>query len=139
MVRYNSSKGALPDTKLKSNVKNTLIGIFLVTVCTLMTAFGQLLMRFGARGAQHNIFILITNPFILGGYALFFIGSIFMLYALKQNELSLMYPFVSLGFVWVAIFSLVFLGERLVFMQWIALLVIIFGVSLVAKGAMSHG
>jgi uncharacterized membrane protein len=111
-------------------------GILLIIVCTLFTATGQILMKLGMR--NFSIATLLFNiPLILGVFS-YVLGAVLMLFAMKSADLSLIYPFIALSFIWVAIFSNIFLGELLIFGEWMGIALIIFGVVLIGRGA-HHG
>jgi hypothetical protein len=45
----------------------------------------------------------VANPFVLAGYALYGSSMILLTIALKEAELSFLYPFIAITFVWVTI------------------------------------
>jgi uncharacterized membrane protein len=73
-------------------------------------------------------------PLILG---LFFYGISFIIYifALSGSDLSVVYPLVSLSYVWVCLLSVKMLGERMSASKWVAVLLIISGAALVGLGS----
>lgn len=122
------------DLNQHSPKQNLKLGIFLIALCTLFTASGQLFWRLGVMNGGFGILLLFTNPYLITGYILFASGALIFILALKQGELSLIYPFISLGFIWVALLSFVVLKESISLLQLFGLAVIIIGVSLVARG-----
>jgi len=55
--------------------------------------------------------------------------------ALKGGDLSILYPFVSVTYVWVALLSVRFLGEKMNKFKWIGIAMIILGVSFIGIGS----
>jgi uncharacterized membrane protein len=110
--------------------------VALAIVCTLFTAFGQLFQKMGVDELELSLPGIITNIPLIAGVLLYIIGGVVMIYALKQAELSVVYPFFSLSFIWVAILSVVMLKESIVFLHGLGILVIISGVCFVGRGAM---
>jgi uncharacterized membrane protein len=55
-------------------------------------------------------------------------------YALQGGELSVLYPLVSLGYVWVCLLSIRFLGERMNSVKWTGVAFIVAGVALIGVG-----
>ena len=106
--------------------------IMLMLLCTLFTATGQILLKIGADKLSKNY---LTYLFVLPGLIFYVAGSVLLLYSLKTANLSAVYPFFSLSFVWVLLLSYFFLKEQLSIMQITGILVIICGVSLVGKGS----
>ena len=76
---------------------------------------------------------VFTTPTVLTGVALYVASSFFWLIALSQVELSYAYPFVGLGYVLVALFSWLVLGEALTLLRWAGIALIVAGVVLVSR------
>lgn len=77
---------------------------------------------------------LITNYYLIAGFALYGLGALLLIVALKYGELSTLYPFIALGFIWVSIASIIFLSESMSFLKWGGVIFILAGVSLIGKG-----
>ena len=108
--------------------------IILVVLCTIFTSIGQLLWRYSTNNLQFDFVSLITNYPLIFGFVSYAIGTILLLMALKLGDLSVLYPFISLSFVWVSMLSIAFLGEIMTNLKWIAIILIIMGVSLIGIG-----
>jgi drug/metabolite transporter (DMT)-like permease len=113
----------------------TWLGIVLVLLTTIFVSTGQLLWKLGTRQISLDLVSLITNLPLIGGFVLFGLGALTLILALKQGELSIIYPFVSLSFIWVTLLSIIFLGENIKLLQWLGLAIVVLGVIFVAKGA----
>jgi len=55
--------------------------------------------------------------------------------ALRGGDLSVLYPFVSLSYIWVMLLSIKMLGEKMTKLKWLGILLIISGVSLIGLGS----
>lgn len=55
--------------------------------------------------------MLLLNPMIVGGLAVYVLGTLFWLVALSRLDLSYAYPFASLNYILVLLASWIFLGE----------------------------
>lgn len=108
----------------------TLIAIFLVVLCTVFTSFGQYFIKQGAVSIV-GIYSILSLPLVLG-LVLYAIGSILLIIALRKGDLSLIYPFVSLSFVWVALIGVFLIGESIS-------LVHIFGIGSIFLGVVLTG
>jgi len=106
-----------------------------VVVCSVVVSFAQLFLKKGMNIIELSLSGLITNLPLILGVALYAVGAVLFIYALKHGNLSVVYPFISLSFVWVALLSLIFLGEVLVLLQGIGIFVIVVGVSFIGWGA----
>ena len=117
--------------------KTPLFAIFLVILCTILTSFGQYFIKQGAVNIS-NLTSIVSIPLIIGfiSYAL---GSLILVIALKHGELSILYPFVSLSFVWVVLIGVFLLGESIGVLHIVGILSIFVGVILTGAGGGSSG
>jgi len=110
--------------------------MFLAVLCTFFTASAQILIKIGVNRKIDSLISVINNIPLLCGLFFYFIGALLLIYALKKDALSSVYPIISLSFIWVALLSVIFLGESfLIWQQWVGILVIISGVIIVTRGA----
>ena len=63
------------------------------------------------------------------------LGTVLFIPALKGGDLSILYPFVALTYIWVSLLSVKFLGEKMNFMKWMGISLIIVGVSFIGIGS----
>ena len=113
----------------------TLKAIILIVVCTIFTSMGQLLWKVGANRLQMDFLSVITNYPLILGFVSYAIGTVLLLMTLKLGELSVLYPFISLSFIWVSLLSIAFLGEVMTSLKWASIILIIMGVSLIGVGS----
>ena len=106
-----------------------------IIFCTLFTSTGQLMWKIGMDKFQLNILAILTNWPLMLGFLSYGIGLIIMLVSLKHGELSVLYPFVALSFIWVAFMSVGFLNEVITPLNWLGIATIIAGVSFIGLGA----
>ena len=109
--------------------------IGLVITATLIGAFGPILLKKASEKRLSKISSLITNYHLMGGVLLYAIGTILFIPALKGGDLSILYPFVSLTYVWVSLLSVKFLGEKMNALKWSGITLIILGVSFIGFGS----
>jgi len=113
----------------------------LLFISISLAVIGQLLMKrgmqiFGTFPVNEllvKIIPMILNPFVFIGLAAFGVSSVFWLAVLSRLDLSLVYPMVSIGYIFVAIFSWVLLGEQLTLIRWAGIIVICAGVFLISR------
>ena len=108
--------------------------IGLVISATLVGAFGPILLKKASAKKLSKISSLIRNYHLIGGVALYAVSTIMFIPALKGGDLSVLYPFVSLVYVWVSLLSIKFLGERMNKLKWLGVSLIIVGVSFIGLG-----
>jgi len=121
--------------------------IYLVLGCTVSAAAAQILMKAGAGRALPPIapadpgtwvpFLigLISNAPLFFGYAVNGITAILMILALRDGELSMLYPIIALTYVWVNIASIYFFDEKMNFWKAVGILMVIGGVAWMGRAA----
>ncbi len=108
--------------------------IFGMIVCTLLTAAGQILLKKGIDSFTFDLLAILRNYSLVLALLLYGAGLVVMTVSFKYGEISVLYPVVTLSFVWVAVFSSLILGESLNAFKISAVLLIIIGISLIGKG-----
>ena len=107
--------------------------ILLVAFCAFLGAFGQLFFKLASEDLNFNITSFLFNWKLILGLSLYGISTVLFLFALKQGNLSMLYPIIATSYVWVALFSFVFLGESFPFYRWIGVFLIILGVGVIVR------
>lgn len=105
--------------------------IGLVLTATLIGAFGPILLKKGSDAFGLSVRALLRNYNIIGGVFLYGLSSLLFIPALRGGDLSILYPFVSINYVWVSLLSIKFLNERMNKLKWLGVVLIIGGVSLI--------
>ncbi len=108
--------------------------ILLVWFGTLIGAMGPILLKKGADAFSINLFKIIKNYNLIFGLFLYGISLIIFVIALKGGEISVLYPLVSVGYIWVCLLSIKVLKEKMNLYKWLGIIFIIFGVSLIGIG-----
>ena len=109
--------------------------IGLVILATFVGAFGPILLKKASAKRLSKLSSLATNYHLFGGVALYAIGTLLFIPALKGGDLSVLYPFVSLAYIWVSLLSVKFLGEKMNKLKWLGITLIIIGVSFIGFGS----
>jgi drug/metabolite transporter (DMT)-like permease len=117
-------------------------GYIFITV--FLTAFGQVVLkwRIGGYGPLPEpgwdklkfLLSLLSDPFILSGFAAAFVAGLAWMAAMTKFELSYAYPFMSLNFAVVLLISGLVLSEPITWTKIIGTALIIIGTSVVANG-----
>lgn len=118
--------------------KTALWAAGLVLACTGFTSAAQIFYKFGVSKLSFNFMSIITNWPIILGLALYGIGAVLLLIALRHGELSVLYPIIALSYVWVNLLAMHFFNEPINLFKWLGIAVIVLGVSFIGKG-MSYG
>lgn len=109
--------------------------IGLVILATLVGAFGPILLKKASEKKLSKISSLLRNYHLFGGISLYALGTLLFIPALKGGDLSVLYPFVALSYVWISLLSVRFLGEKMNLMKWMGIALIIVGVSFIGIGS----
>lgn len=122
-------------------MKIAVLGLILVSVA--MSAVAQIALKHGmssstvqaglASGLARGWPLIVTNPFVLAGFALYGLGALLWLGVLARIDVSQAYPFVGLGFLLTMVFGVVLLGEALSTGRLIGTILVVIGVLLVAR------
>ena len=112
----------------------------LILVSVTLSACAQVLFKFGVAPVPvvnpsliGGVISTLLRPGIMGGLALYGIGTLVWLRALAQTELSQAYPFVGLGFVMTAALGYLVFDEALGPTRLIGIALVIAGVVLVGR------
>ena len=115
--------------------------MWLVFGCTLLGAAAQILMKTGAnrmaRGAPQSLPGLIANLPLMTGYALYGLSTVLLVLALKDGELSLLYPVIALTYVWVTVASLVVFHDAVNPFRLAGITIIVIGVAVLGRAGRS--
>ena len=110
----------------------------LVFCCTLLGAAAQMLMKIGlSHPVEPGLIGYVTSLPLLGGYCLYGLNTVLLIFALRDGELSILYPIIALTYVWVTILSVVFFHETLNFFKLAGVAVVVAGVAVMGKGGKS--
>lgn len=120
--------------RINQEKQGRLSSIALMIVCTIFTSLGQLFLKLGANKLEVSLKGIFLNFPLIVGIIFYAIGAALLIYSLKKANLSFIYPFVSLSFIWVSLLSYFFLNESLSFIQLLGIPFIIIGVSLIGGG-----
>ena len=106
----------------------------LVFGCTIFGAAAQILIKTGANMLTGSSpLAMITNMPLVAGYSLYGISTVFLVLALRDGQLSILYPVISLTYVWVAFLSLLFFKESMNPWKLLGVLTIVAGVTVLGR------
>jgi multidrug transporter EmrE-like cation transporter len=119
----------------------TVGGFLLLFVTAACMAVANVLLKVGvehAGGVRLSltpIFALIRQPAFVGGFLLTALAAVMWLYILSTQKLSTCYPlFVSLTYTLITVGAFYFLHEKISTQKLIGLLIIVAGITTVARG-----
>ena len=124
----------------QSTPKQRRKAIFAIAAAAIIQVVGQILIKNGAAqlGANpsilHTAIGMVTIPSLFAGYACYGLFTVIMVLALKHAELSLLYPIMSMTYVWLPVISVLWLGESINAMIMVGIGVITMGVAVLGRG-----
>jgi drug/metabolite transporter (DMT)-like permease len=114
-------------------VSTPVSSILLVLLASVIGSLGAVFLKQGAERLRYG-FRHVLNARLAAGVALFLGSSVFYLLGIRRGELSVLFPMVSLGYVWTLFWSRLFFDERFTKAKFVGLGLILVGVFLVGLG-----
>jgi multidrug transporter EmrE-like cation transporter len=121
--------------------------VYMVLGCTVFAAAAQVLMKFGANHAmpQMNpgdpatwmpfVTALLANYQLVLGYVVQSGNALLLILALRDGELSMLYPIIALTYVWVNLLSMYFFHDQMNFWKGLGIALVIGGVALLGRAS----
>jgi multidrug transporter EmrE-like cation transporter len=106
----------------------------MVFLAGIVGSFGAVFLKLGAMRLNKSVLSFVNSRLILG-VSLYLGSTVIYLSALKGGELSVLYPMVSLGYIWTLLWSKLFFGESMNRYKIGGLGLIVAGVVLVGIGS----
>jgi drug/metabolite transporter (DMT)-like permease len=108
--------------------------IIMMVFCTFLVSSAQVFYKKGATLLEFNLMSLITNHNILIGLILYGLGFLIMIYAFKNGEVTVLYPIITLSYVWVSLMSVYLFNEVMNIYKWVGVIIIIIGIIFIGFG-----
>lgn len=116
--------------------------LILLTVCISVVA--QTILKTGMNGIGKieslapSLIIplgikMATNPFVFIGLSLYVVGTFFWLVLLSRLDISFLYPFGALQYVFIYLISYFFLGEHITIGRIIGVVFIMIGIFVIGR------
>ena len=112
-----------------------------VLLCTFINAASQACIKLGTASlGEHPTMLetalgIFTKPMLFAGYALLGASTVLFVLALRKGDLSLLYPVLTLGYVWVTVISVVMFHDSMNPFKIAGVAVIIGGVAVLGKAS----
>ena len=106
----------------------------LVFGASVVGSFGAVFLKLGAPRTGSSILSFLNVRLALG-VALFLASSVFYALGIRGGQLSVLYPMVSLGYIWTLLWSKLFFHESFTRTKFVGLALILLGVFFVGLGS----
>jgi drug/metabolite transporter (DMT)-like permease len=108
--------------------------MLLVFAASVVGSFGAVFLKLGAARLDGSILSFLNSRLMLG-VALFLGSSVFYTLGIRGGQLSVLYPMVSLGYIWTLLWSRLFFNESMTREKFVGLGLILLGVCFVGMGS----
>ena len=112
-----------------------LSSILLVFGASVVGSFGAVFLKLGAARTNGGDILSFLNPQLALGVSLYLGSSVFYGMGIRQGQLSVLYPMVSLGYVWTLLWSRLFFQEQFTRQKLAGLALVLLGVFFVGLGS----
>jgi drug/metabolite transporter (DMT)-like permease len=108
--------------------------MLLVFAASVIGSFGAVFLKLGAARLDGTILSFVNSRLALG-VTLFLGSSVFYALGIRGGQLSVLYPMVSLGYIWTLLWSRLFFNEPFTREKFVGLGLILLGVCFVGMGS----
>ncbi|HZL56540.1 MAG TPA: hypothetical protein VFC21_05635 [Bryobacteraceae bacterium] len=125
--------------------------LYMVVCCTLFASAAQILLKVGMGHALPAVDVSQLSTFadfllalvkdfpLIAGFFFHGCNALLLILALRDGELSILWPIYALSYVWVALLSMRFFGDRMNVWKGAGIALIILGVSLLGRASQRQG
>jgi drug/metabolite transporter (DMT)-like permease len=115
-------------------MKTPLSSIILILISSFIGSFAAVFLKLGAEYMRPGIKGVVSNYRLALGVALYLLSSVFFVMGVAQGELTILYPMVSLGYIWTLLWAYLFFKEPFGRSKVFGLALIIVGVAFINLG-----
>lgn len=108
--------------------------MLLVFIASVVGSFGAVFLKLGAARLSGSL-LSFLNSRLVAGVALYLGSSVFYALGIRGGQLSVLYPMVSLGYIWTLLWAKLFFNEALTREKFLGLGLILAGVFFVGLGS----
>ena len=115
-------------------MKTPIESILWVFLASFLGSFGAVFLKWGAGRLRLEWKTIVYNWRLGAGVAMYLISFVFYYLGLRQGELSILFPMVSLGYIWTLLWSRLFFGEPMTRRKCVGLALIFCGLFVLNMG-----
>jgi drug/metabolite transporter (DMT)-like permease len=115
-------------------MKTPLSSIILVLFGSFIGSFGAVFLKLGAEYMHGSLKRILSNYWLATGIVLYLLSSVFYMMGVAQGQLTVLYPMVSIGYIWAILWARLFFKEPFTRAKIGGLAAIIVGVALINLG-----
>lgn len=107
--------------------------VVLVVVGSWIGSYGTFILKKGAN--RHTFWEIFKTKYFWWGAILNGLSIPFYIVALRMEQLSFVYPLVSVSYIWTTLFSVKYLGEKMDGWKYLGLAGVVLGIVLIGIGS----
>ena len=109
---------------------------FVVIICTLGIALGQILFKLSANAARQADSFFATSAllWLIFALAVYGVATLVWVWVLQKADLGRVYPFMAVSFILVPLLSYFVFGERFSNYYFLGLGLVVVGLIVIARG-----
>ena len=115
-------------------MKTPLSSVLLVFGAAFIGSIGSVFLKSGAGLLHRQIRSLLTNWRLAIGVLLYVASSLLFIAGIREGELTILYPMVSLSYIFALLWSRLFFGEPLTRNKFVGLGLVVVGIVLLQLG-----
>ena len=115
-------------------MRTPLSSIILVLFGSFIGSFGAVFLKLGAEYMHGSLKRIFSNYWLATGIVLYLLSSVFYMMGVAQGQLTVLYPMVSIGYIWAILWARLFFKEPFTPAKIGGLAAIIVGVALINLG-----
>ncbi|MFZ0589076.1 MAG: EamA family transporter [Bryobacteraceae bacterium] len=115
-------------------MRTPLSSIVLILISSFIGSFGAVFLKLGAEYMRPGVKGIVSNYRLALGVGLYLLSSVFFVMGVAQGELTILYPMVSLGYIWTLLWAYLFFQEPFGRAKIFGLTLIIAGVAFINLG-----
>ena len=116
-----------------NKLQNKSRAVTIVIFSTIIGAFGQVLWKIASDSFSFSLQGILFNIPLISGFVAHGMQLLLLAIALRDADLTVLYPVISLGVIWVFFLSLLFFHETIILENWIGVFAIIAGVVFITR------
>ena len=115
-------------------MKTPVSSMLLIVMASVIGSFGAVFLKFGAMHLELTVMGMLRNWKLALGISLYLVSSVIFMAGIKHGELTILYPMVSLGYIWTLTWSRIVFKEPITKYKVIGLAMIIGGIAVMNLG-----
>lgn len=92
-------------------MKTPLTSILLVILASFIGSFGAVFLKAGADKLERNFLLLLRNWRLMAGVAFYLASFVIYTMGIRDGELTILYPMVSMGYLWTLLWARMIFNE----------------------------